>query len=611
MDVTILNRRVAVPGGNSRRRLWPCSRDECNAPLLPSASVPAGNKRSRVWTHGSDKNAFIARHHLRAMGLTTRAISAQPLIGIANTWSELTPCNAHLRELAHAVRRGIQSNGGTAIEFPMLSLGEPLMRPTSMMFRNLAAMELEELLRANPLDAVVVLTGCDKTTPAALMGMASTDLPAILLTGGPMLNGQFRGRTVGSGTDVWRMLDGLRSGTVTSEEFTDFESCLNRSSGHCMTMGTASSMACIAEAMGMQLPGAAALPAVDSRRYVLAEETGARAVELAREGLRPSDIMTEASLHNGIKVLAALGGSTNVVLHLLAIAGRLRLPLSLDDFDRLAREIPLLVDLMPSGNLLMEDFAYAGGVPGLLKQMASAIDTSVTTVSGATLREVVSNVTWVDTKVIRSWDDPVQPPGSGTAVLKGTLAPNGAVIKTSAANPDLLTHTGRAIVFDSLRDYLMVVDDEDFPVDAKAVLVIRNCGPRGYPGMPEVGNFPLPRKLLVAGVRDMVRISDARMSGTAYGTAVLHVAPEAAIGGPLALVRTGDVVRLDVPSRRLDLLVPEAELNARRAAWRSGIAVPTRGWARLYFEHVQQADLGVDLDFLVGGSGDSPPSPAF
>ncbi len=564
--------------------------------------------RSSTWLGDGGKNGFIARHHLRQMGLSETQLG-RPLVGIANTWSELTPCNAHLRSLADDVRRGIASAGGVALEFPMLSLGEPFLRPSSMLYRNMAAMELEEMIRANPLDAVVVLTGCDKTTPAGLMGIASANLPAVLLTGGPMLNGRYRGRAVGSGTDIWRMTDELRAGTITHGDFVEFESSLNRSAGHCMTMGTASSMACIAEALGMQLPGGAALPAVDSRRRVLAEQTGARAVELAAEGLRPSDVLTPAAFRNAIVVNAAIGGSTNAVLHLLALAGRAGVDISLDDLDVIGREVPMLVDLMPSGRYLMEEFAYAGGMPALLSRLAPMLDLTARTVGGSTIGEICATGRVDDPVVIRSLDDPVQPAGSGTAVLRGNLAPDGAVIKVSAADPALLEHTGPALVFDALEDYLAVLDELD--IDPATVLVVRNVGPRGYPGMPEVGNLPLPQKLLRAGIRDLVRISDARMSGTAFGACVLHVAPEAAAGGPLALVRTGDLVHLDVTGRRLDILVDDEELVRRRADWSPPDPAETRGWVRLYTEHVLQADRGVDFDFLVGASGSQPAKAPF
>jgi len=562
--------------------------------------------RSRTWLGDGGKNGFIARHHLRAMGLGTQQLTSKPVIGIANTWSELTPCNAHLRSLAEAVKRGVLEAGGLPLEFPVMSLGEPFLRPSSMLYRNLMALEVEESLRANPLDAAVLLTGCDKTTPAALMGAASVDLPAVMLTGGPMLNGKYRGKDVGSGTDIWRMTEALRAGEIAPEEFTEFESCLNRSAGHCMTMGTASTMASLAEAMGMQLPGSAALPAVDSRRGALAEETGRLAVSLARERIRPSAILTRAAFENAVKVNAAIGGSTNAVIHLLAIAGRAGVELSLDDFDVLGRDVPLLVDLMPSGRYLMEEFAYAGGVPALLKQMRDVLHLDVRTVSGRTLGEDIEGAARYNDVVIRDWDDPVQPAGAGTAVLRGNLAPDGAVLKISAASPHLLHHEGPALVFDRLEDYQSVMDDPELDVTPDTVLVVRGAGPKGYPGMPEVGNLPLPQRLLDLGVRDMVRISDARMSGTAFGTCVLHVAPESSAGGPLALVRTGDRIRLDVTRRTIELLVDDAEMSDRRERWQPPPATAVRGWTKLYVDHVTQADTGVDLDFLIGGSGDAP-----
>jgi dihydroxy-acid dehydratase len=574
----------------------------------PDGAGPMANDglRSRTWLGDGGKNGFIARHHLRAMGLGTPQLSGKPVIGIANTWSELTPCNAHLRALAESVKRGVLEAGGLPLEFPVMSPGEPFLRPSSMLYRNLMAIDVEESLRANPLDAAVLLTGCDKTTPAALMGAASVDLPAIVLTGGPMLNGKYRGRNVGSGTDIWRMTEALRSGEIGQEEFTEFESCLNRSAGHCMTMGTASTMAVVTETLGMQLAGAAALPAVDARRGALAEATGRRAVALARERLRPSAILTRAAFENAVKVVAAIGGSTNAVVHLLAIAGRAGVELSLDDFDTLGRDIPLLVDLMPSGRYLMEEFAYAGAVPALLDRMRGALDLTARTVSGRTLGEEIEGAARYDDRVIRDWADPVQPAGAGTAVLRGNLAPSGAVLKISAASPHLLRHVGPALVFDRIEDYQQVVDDEDLDVTADTVLVVRGAGPKGYPGMPEIGNLPLPKKLLDLGIRDMVRVSDARMSGTAFGTCILHVAPESAVGGPLALVRTGDRIRLDVEQRTIELLVDDAELSARARGWQPPEPPAVRGWTKLYVDHVTQADTGVDLDFLVGGSGDAP-----
>ncbi|GAA1360050.1 IlvD/Edd family dehydratase [Streptomyces beijiangensis] len=571
------------------------------------------NLRSRQWFGGDIKNGFIARHHLRATGLGSWAFDGRPVIGICQSASDLTPCNRHLTGMAEAVKRGILRAGGLPLEFPVFSPGEPFLRPSSMMYRNLMAIDVEEALRANPLDAAVLLTGCDKTTPAAIMGAASADLPSIVLTGGPMLNGRFKGKAVGSGTDIWRMSEELRAGRIGAQEFTDFESCLNRSAGHCMTMGTASTMACLAEALGMMLPGGAALPAVDARRTVLAEETGARAVGLAREGLTPGRILTREAFENAIVVNAAIGGSTNAVLHLLAIAGRVEVPLELDDFDRIARRVPLLVDLMPSGRFLMEEFAYAGGVPALVTRIRDLLHATPVTVTGRPLTEECKDAEVYDDAVIRTADGPVQEPGSGIAVLRGSLAPGGAIVKQSAAAPELLVHEGPALVFDSLEEYTAAADDPDLDVSADTVLVVRGMGPRGYPGMPEAGNLPLPRRLLEAGVSDLVRITDARMSGTAYGTCVLHVAPESAVGGPLALVRTGDRILLDVPARRLDLLVEPEVLAVRRDEWTAPPPPPGsgRGFTRLHVEHVLQADRGCDLDFLVGSSGSDVPRKAF
>ncbi|MFJ5088436.1 IlvD/Edd family dehydratase [Streptomyces sp. NPDC088674] len=587
---------------------------EPETPSSPVPTVPATTGeplRSRSWFGDGGKNGFIARHHLRAMGRGGHHFDGRPVIGICNSYSELTPCNGHLQILADAVKRGVLQAGGFPLEFPTMSLGEPFLRPTSMLYRNLAAMEIEEQIRANPIDAVVLLTGCDKTTPAALMGAASAGVPALVLTGGPMLNGRFRGRNVGSGTDIWRMTEELRAGTITQEEFTEFESSLNRSAGHCMTMGTASTMACLTEALGMMLPGGSGLPAVDARRGTLAEETGVRAVEIAGSDLTPGRIMTRHAFENAIRVNAAIGGSTNAVVHLLALAGRLGVPLELDDFDRLGAELPLLIDLMPSGRFLMEEFAYAGGLPALVNDLRESLHSDTVTVTGRSLTDNCAGARVYDREVIRPLDKPVRAAGHGTAVVRGNLAPDGAVIKQSAAAPHLLDHTGPALVFDTLEDYLAVVEDPALDVTEETVLVVRNTGPRGYPGMPEVGNLPLPKKLLDAGVRDMVRVSDARMSGTAFGTCVLHVAPEAAVGGPLALVRTGDPVRLDVPGRRLDVLVEDAELERRRARWQAPRPHTDRGWTRLYTEHVTQADKGADLDFLVGATDSTPPRQAF
>jgi dihydroxy-acid dehydratase len=546
---------------------------------------------------------MIYRSWLRAEGFPPEVFDGRPVIGIANSWSELTPCNAHLRGVAEAVKRGVWQAGGWPLEFPTMSLGETLMRPTSMLFRNLMSMEVEELLRANPIDGVVLLSGCDKTTPAMLMAAASADLPAIMVTGGPMLNGKFRGQDVGSGTHVWKFEAELAAGRMTQAECVIAESGMARSCGHCMTMGTASTMACLAETLGMQLPGSAAWPAADSRRILTATQAGQRIVALARDRVRPSSIMTRAAFENAIKVNAAIGGSTNAVIHLLAIAGRLGVPLTLDDFDELAREVPTLVNLMPSGRYLMEDFCYAGGVPAVMAELGSLLHTGHVGVTGQTLAENIAGTQCWNRDVIRTVADPLQPPGTGTAVLRGNLCPGGAVIKQSAASPQLLTHRGQALVFDSIEEYHQAAGRPDLAVDETTVLIVRGAGPRGYPGMPEVGNFVLPSKLLERGVTDMVRISDARMSGTGYGTVVLHTAPEAAVGGPLALVRTGDWISLNVPARTLTLDLTDDELELRRLEWTKPPATYSRGYAQLYIEHVLQADQGADLDFLVGSSG--------
>jgi dihydroxy-acid dehydratase len=572
----------------------------------PAAST-GGALRSTAWFGADGRPGMIYRTWMRAEGFTPEVFDGRPVIGIANSWSELTPCNSHLRGVADAVKRGVWQAGGFPLEFPTMSLGEPIMRPTAMLFRNLMAMEVEETLRANPLDAVVLLSGCDKTTPAMLMAAASVDLPAIMVTGGPMLNGKFRGTDVGSGTHVWKFEQELAAGRMTAEDTVAAESGMARSCGHCMTMGTASTMACLAETLGMQLPGSAAWPAADSRRVQTAQLAGQRIVELARTDLRPSRIMTREAFENAIVVNAAIGGSTNAVIHLLAIAGRLGVPLSLDDFDTLARPVPTLVNLMPSGRYLMEDFCYAGGVPAVMRELADLLHTGHVSVTGKTLAENIVTAECWNREVIKTVTEPLQPPGSGTAVLRGNLCPDGAVIKQSAASPHLLKHRGQALVFDSIEEYHRAAVDPDLEVAESNILIVRGAGPRGYPGMPEVGNFVLPTKLLQQGVTDMIRISDARMSGTAFGTVVLHVAPEAAAGGPLALIRTGDWVELDVPGRMLTVDVTEDELARRRLAWQPPETPYQRGYARLYVEHVQQANQGADLDFLVGASGAQVP----
>jgi dihydroxy-acid dehydratase len=543
------------------------------------------------------------RAWMRSEGFTPEVFDGRPVIGIATTWSELAPCNVHLHRVAESVKRGVWQAGGFPLEFPAMALGETLLRPTAMLYRNLLAMEAEELIRANPLDGVVLLSGCDKTTPGLLMAASSVGLPAIMVTGGPMLSGKYQGTDVGSGTAVWRWEEDLLAGRMTEQECAFAEGCMARSNGHCMTMGTASTMASMAEALGMQLPYSATWPAVDARRYETAQRAGQRIVSMVESDLTPDKIMTRAAFENAIKVNAAIGGSTNAVIHLLAIAGRLGVPLQLDDFDTLIRDVPTLVNLQPSGKYLMEDFCYAGGLPAVMRELGGLLHPGALTVTGASVGENVAAAPCWNRDVIMALDQPFQAAGTGTAVLRGNLAPGGAVIKQSAASPQLLKHRGRALVFDSPEAYHQVAADPDLDVDEDTVLIIRYCGPKGYPGMPETANVPLPAKLLKRGVKDLVRICDGRMSGTAYGTVVLHVAPEAAAGGPLALVRTGDWISLDVPARTLSLDVPDDELAARRAAWAPPPRLATRGWTWLYTEHVQQADTGCDLDFLIGKSG--------
>ncbi|WP_033295818.1 IlvD/Edd family dehydratase [Amycolatopsis jejuensis] len=559
-------------------------------------------RRSQDWFGGTGVNGFIARSWMKNQGLTDRDFDGRPVIGICNTYSELTPCNAHFRELAGHVKRGVREAGGLPVEFPVMSLGETILRPTSMLFRNLVSMDVEESIRANPLDGVVLLCGCDKTTPALLMGAASADLPSIVVSGGPMLTGRFRGRALGSGTDMFAMSEDVRAGRMSEADFRAAESCMSRSAGHCNTMGTASTMAAITEALGVALPGNAALPAVDSRRRVLARDAGARAVEMVHEELRLSTVLTRAAFENAVKVNAAIGGSTNAVIHLLALAGRAEVPLSLADIDALGRSVPLLVDLVPSGRFLMEDFFTAGGVPVVLRALGDLLHRDALTVTGLSLGENVADAPDPDGSVIRSLAEPLAQ-DAGTAVLRGNLAPDGAVIKPSAASARLMTHRGRAVVFHGMDDFRARIDDPDLVVDADSVLVLTGAGPRGYPGMPEVGNLPLPKSLLRQGITDLVRISDARMSGTAFGTVVLHVAPESAAGGPLALVRDGDFIELDVAARRLHLDVPAVELARRRADWKPPEPVVGSGYQKLYVDHVSQADQGADFDFLRGRRG--------
>lgn len=565
-------------------------------------------RRSQQWFGATGRAGMLHRSWLRNQGYGHAVFDGRPVIGIATTWSELAPCNAHFDRLAEAVKRGVWQAGGFPLVFPVMATGESLIRPTAMYYRNLIALQAEELMRANPLDGVVLLSGCDKTTPGLLMAAASVDLPTIMVTGGPMLSGKYRGQDVGSGTQVWRLEAELMAGRMTPAECQLAEGAMARSQGHCMTMGTASTMACLAEAMGIQLPGSASWPAVDARRYETAQHAGQRIVELVDGDLRPSRIITRGALENAIRANAAIGGSTNAIIHLQALAGRLELPLELDDFDKLTERVPTIVDLMPSGRFLMEDFCYAGGVPVVLRELIEAglFDGSQLTVTGRTIADEVETAECWNRDVIRSFEDPLLPAGSGTAVLRGNLCPDGAVIKQSAASPHLLRHSGRAVVFDSPEEYHDICDSPDLPVERDDILVIRGAGPKGYPGMPEVANVPIPRKLLDDGITDMVRISDGRMSGTAYGTVVLHVAPEAAVGGPLALMRTGDRITLDVPSRTLTLDVPDSELS-RRAAWQAPAAAPTGGYDWLFLNHVQQADKGADFDFLVGRRGAAVP----
>jgi dihydroxy-acid dehydratase len=566
-------------------------------------------RRSQAWFGAEGRSGMVYRSWVRNQGYGPKVFDGRPVIGIASTWSELTPCNAHLHRVADAVKRGVWQAGGFPLEFPTLSTGESLMRPTAMLYRNLLAMEAEELMRANPLDGVVLLSGCDKTTPGLLMAAASVNLPAIMVTGGPMLNGKFRGRDIGSGTHLWQFVAEMKAGRMTQEELNMAEGCMSRSDGHCMTMGTASTMACMAEALGMQLPGSATWPASDARRYETAQEAGSRIVAMVIEDLRPDQIMQRPAFENAIRANTAIGGSTNAIIHLTAIAGRLGLVLSLDDFDELARPVPTLVDLLPSGRYLMEDFCYAGGLPVVLRELAEAgmLNRAPMTVTGQSIGDNVADAVCWDREVVRTVSEPFMPPDRGTAVLRGNLCPNGAVIKQSAASPELMKHRGRALVFDSPEAYYAVCDDDDFDVDADDVLVVRYAGPKGYPGMPEVSNVTLPAKLLKKGVTDMVRICDGRMSGTGFGTVVLHVAPEAALGGPLALVETGDMIELDVAARSLHLDVADEELARRRSAWSPPAPKARSGYAWLYVEHVLQADGGADFDFLLGGRGDAVP----
>jgi len=560
-----------------------------------------GRRRSSEWFDRNDLDGFLHRSWLKSEGLTDAAFRGRPVIGICNSWSELVNCNVHLRGLAESVKRGVLQAGGFPLEFPVMSLGESLMKPTTMLYRNLMAMDVEESLRSYPLDGVVLLTGCDKTNPASILGAASANIPAVVVTGGPMLTGHWRGATLGSCSDCWHYNEERRAGRITEAEFTEIENSMSRSNGHCQTMGTASTMACVTEALGLTLPGGAAIPAVDSRRKQLAEDAGRTIVAMVEQDLKPSDILTREAFENAIRVLHAISGSTNAIIHLIAYAGRVGVNLPLQLFDELCESTPWLVDLKPAGRFLMEDFFYAGGLPAVMAQIADLLHLDAITVNGRTVGENIAGAEIVDTNVIRPADAPLETQGS-LVVLHGSLCPDGAVMKITAADSSLLTHEGRAVVFEDVHDLAARVDDPDLDCDETNVMVLRNAGPVGAPGMPEWGHLPIPAKLLKRGVTDLLRISDARMSGTSYGAVVLHVAPESAVGGPLALVQDGDLIRLDVPGRSLDLVVDEAELAARRASWTPPERKDERGYRLLHAEHVLQANEGCDLDFLRGRS---------
>jgi L-arabonate dehydrase len=557
--------------------------------------------RSQQWFGRKGKDGFIYRAWMKSQGIPPDEFEGKPVIGICNTWSELTPCNAHFRELAESVKRGVWEAGGFPVEFPVMSLGETLVKPTAMLFRNLLSMDVEESIRANPLDGVVLLCGCDKTTPALVMGACSVNLPFLVVSGGPMLTGRHQGQPIGT-SDIWRFSESFRSGAITQEEFLSIESSMCRSHGHCAVMGTASTMACMVESLGLSLPGNAAIPAVDAGRKVLAQQSGRLAVGMVREGLVPASILTRKAFENAIIVNAAIGGSTNFVIHLLAIAGRMGIDLELEDFDRLSTGIPLIANIQPSGAYFMEDLYYSGGLPAVIRELNKYLHNDCVTVNGYTLGDNNQSAPCYDREIIGTLDSPFNSL-SGIVVLKGNLAETGAVLKPSAASPHLMKHRGPAVVFENIEDYKARIDDPELDVDEQSVLVLKHVGPRGYPGMPEVGNMGLPKKLLARGIRDMVRISDGRMSGTGFGTVVLHVTPEAALGGNFSLVRTGDLILLDVENRSLVLDVSAKALEARKKEWRPAPPAAQRGYVGLYERHVEQADRGADLDFLKGGSG--------
>lgn len=557
--------------------------------------------RSQNWFGKQGKDGFIYRAWMKNQGIPSYEFDGRPVIGICNTWSELTPCNAHFRELAESVKRGVLQAGGFPVEFPVMSLGETLMKPTAMLYRNLVSMDVEESIRANPLDGVVLLCGCDKTTPSLVMGACSVNIPTIVVSGGPMLTGKFKGKNIGT-SDIWRFSEDLKVGKMSQHELELSEAAMCRSRGHCAVMGTASTMASMVEALGLSLPENAAIPAADSRRKVLAQMSGLRIVEMVKEDLKLSDILTREAFENSIKLNAAIGGSTNFVIHLLAIAARIGVPLHLDDFDTFSAGIPLIANLQPSGKFFMEDLYYAGGLPAVMKELDKQLHRDCITVNGKTLAENYTGSECYDSEIISTVHTPFNPV-SGIVVLKGNICPDGAVIKPSAASAHLMQHTGRAIVFETIEDYKERIDAPDLDIDENSIMVLKNVGLKGYPGMPEVGNMGLPKKLIQKGIHDIVRISDGRMSGTGFGTVVLHVSPEAAAGGNLALIKTGDIISLDVPNKSLHLQVSDEELSNRRAAWQAPKPVADRGYVGMYVQHVQQPNLGADLDFLIGSSG--------
>jgi L-arabonate dehydrase len=557
--------------------------------------------RSQNWFGRTGKDGFIYRAWMKNQGIPSHQFDGRPVIGICNTWSELTPCNAHFRELAESIKHGVYEAGGFPVEFPVMSLGETLLKPTAMLFRNLASMDVEESIRGNPVDGVVLMCGCDKTTPSLVMGACSVNIPALVISGGPMLTGKFQGKDIGT-SDVWRFNDAVRSGLMDQDQLVMAEASMCRSRGHCAVMGTASTMASMVEALGLSLPHNAAIPASDARRKVLAHLTGMRAVEMVRQNLTMSDVLTKKAFENAIVVNAAIGGSTNFIIHLLAIAGRIGVDLSLEDFDRLSRNVPLIANLQPSGKFFMEDLYYAGGLPAVMKELESFLHTDCITVNGLTVKENIDKEICYNREVIASVESPFNPL-SGVAVLKGNLCENGAVIKPSAASTHLLKHSGKAIVFEDIDDFKNRIDDPALDVDENSVLVLKNVGPKGYPGMPEVGNMSIPTKLLTKGITDMVRISDGRMSGTGFGTVILHASPEAAVGGNFAVIQDGDIISLDVANRSLTLEVSEAELAKRKSQWKPRVKFVDRGYVHLYQNHVEQAHLGADLDFLRGKSG--------